>query len=74
MNISALLSALTGLLPAKLQPFAKAIIPALVTLIAVVAQIVATHGVDPEALTTAISGLVLSVVTFLVPNRDSDSE
>jgi hypothetical protein len=69
--VAALLQALTALLPARLQPFAKAVYPALIALVAVVVQIASSGSIDGPALSTAVGGLVLTVVTFLVPNQSA---
>ena len=62
----------TGDLPSGLVFFAKAIYPALITLVAVVVQIASSGAVDADALSTAVGGLVLAAVTFVVPNSNGD--
>lgn len=63
-----LLSQLAGLL-GPLSPFAKAVVPAALALaVAVVASLFAGK-VDSTALVIAGSGLVLALVTFLIPNQ-----
>lgn len=66
-----LLSKLTALLPAGLQPLAKAVWPAIGTLAAVAVQWIATGEFDRAELTTAITGLVAALVTYGVPNRSA---
>lgn len=63
------MSALTGLLPARLQPYAKAFLPFVGTLVAIAAQWALTGAYDKAELTTTLTGLVGVLVTFLAPNR-----
>src|SRR3954468_13769499 len=58
-------------LPASLRPFAKAVMPALFTLVAVGAQAIATGSFDKPELATAITGLSAAFVTFLTTNDAS---
>lgn len=62
---------LTGLLPASLQPFAKAIYPALSTVIAVVVEWISTGVYNQMELTTSIAGLASAVLVYLIPNRNA---
>lgn len=48
--------------------FAKAIAPAVGTVIAVVIQIAATGEFDRAELVTAITGLAAALASYLVPN------
>lgn len=51
-----------------LSAYLKAIVPALGTVIAVVAQWVVTGTFDRPELATAITGILAAAVTYLVPN------
>lgn len=51
-----------------LRPYLKAILPALLTLVAVAVQWAATGAYDKAELATTITGLVSSLITFLVSN------
>ena len=64
-----LLNLLTGLLPTSLQPYAKAIYPAVATLVAVGVQFVSDGTLDTTAVATAISGAFASIITLLIPNK-----
>lgn len=54
------------------SPFAKAIAPALVTLLAVGIQVVATGEFDRAELATALTGLVAALSSYLVPNTTQE--
>ena len=56
------------MLPDSLQPYAKAAYPALLTLAAVLAQLIVTGEIDRAEVTTALTGLLGAAVTLLVPN------
>lgn len=64
-----LLNKLTSLLPAKLQPYAKALFPAAVTLAGVAVRWITTGDLDTADISAAITGAVASILTFVVPNR-----
>lgn len=64
-----LLDRLTGLLPVKLQDRAKAIYPALGTLVATGAHWASTGEFDRVELVTIVTGMVASLLTYSVPNR-----
>lgn len=61
-------------MPAKYQPYLKAIAPALFTLIAVVGQWVATGEFGRAEFATALTGALTSLLTFVVPNAAPESE
>lgn len=66
-----LLYKLTGLLPARLRPYAKAVVPATATAIAVAVQWASTGTLDTGELKTAAEGAALALVAFLFPNVDA---
>jgi hypothetical protein len=63
------LSRLVELLPLSLQPYAKAVIPTVLTVSALAVQWAATGEFDKAEFTTALTGLIGAAVTFLVPNK-----
>lgn len=65
--ITQFLNQLAGLL-GPLSPFSKAIVPAALALVVAVVNSVFAGAIDTVSLTIAGSGLVLALVTFLVPN------
>lgn len=67
--LTSLLDKLVGKLPAALQPFAKAVIPGGVALGGAVVDALISGQVNTSSITIAASGLVLAIVTFLVPNK-----
>lgn len=60
---------IVSLLPAKLQPYAKSLAPAVATVVAVGVQAVQTGELDTDALETAGYGAVLTLLAFAFPNR-----
>lgn len=64
-----LLEKLTAVLPTKLQPYAKAVYPAAITIAGAGASWIATGGLDVSEIRTAIGGGLLALVTLGVPNR-----
>lgn len=56
------------MLPDSLAPYAKAVAPALLTLIAVVGQLIATGEFDRAETATAVTGALGALVTLLVAN------
>jgi hypothetical protein len=62
---------LLTLLPAPLRPYAKAIAPAVLAVLAALVHVATSGGqvAGPE-LGVAITGLLAALVTFLVPNAD----
>lgn len=64
-----LLNLLTSLLPARLQPYAKAVIPAAATALAVGAHWAVTGEFNSTEVKTAVEGAVLSLLAFLFPNK-----
>jgi hypothetical protein len=67
--MSTTLDYLVRLLPASLQGSAKALIPAVGTVIAVAAQYAATGAFDQAQLITAITGLSAAFVTHRTTNN-----
>ena len=63
-----IIDSVAGLL-GPLAPFAKAVVPAAIALGYAIVRSVADQSVDAVAISTGVSGLVLAVVTFLVPNK-----
>ena len=64
-----LFNLLVDLLPAKLQGAAKAVYPAVATIVATAAQWVSTGTFDTGEFATAISGGVLALLVYLLPNK-----
>lgn len=64
-----LFNLLVALLPTRLQGAAKAVYPTIVTLFGVAAQWVATGAFDTAELATAVSGGVLAILVYVLPNR-----
>jgi hypothetical protein len=64
-----ILEYLAKLLPPGLRPFAKAVIPALGTMIVVGIQYFSTGEFDRAEMTTAITGLSTALVAFLATNH-----
>ena len=60
---------IVGLLPPKVQPYAKSLFPAVATVVAVGLQAANTGELDTDALETAGYGAVLTLLAFLFPNR-----
>jgi hypothetical protein len=60
---------LTALLPARLQPYAKAAYPALLTIAGVIVTAAQTGVLDTATIRTAAGGAVLTLVTLGVPNK-----
>lgn len=58
------------MVPARFQPVAKAVVPFVLTVIAVLGQWAATGEFDRVELVTAITGAASAVVTFLTPNTN----
>lgn len=56
------------MLPNNLKPFAKAIAPAVLTLVAVLVDWLVQGTFDRETAGIAITGLVAAIVTYFVPN------
>jgi hypothetical protein len=52
------------------RPYLKAVLPALLTLIAVLVQWAVTGVYDKAELATTLTGLLASLVTFLAKNDD----
>lgn len=56
------------MLPESLQPYAKAVYPFVLSLIAVGVQWAVTGSYDRAELATQLTGLLAALVTLLVPN------
>jgi hypothetical protein len=67
--MTTILEYLAKLLPPGLRPFAKAVIPALGTVIAVGIQYLSTGEFDRAEMTTAITGLSTALVAYLATNH-----
>ena len=67
-DVALLVNLLDRLVPAKLRPFAKAVLPALLSLVAFLVLALSTGRVDGAALNTLVVGLLGSIVTYLIPN------
>jgi hypothetical protein len=67
--MTTILEYLAKLLPPALRPFAKAILPALGTVIAIGIQYGTTGEFDRAEMTTAITGLSTALVAFLATNH-----
>jgi hypothetical protein len=51
-----------------LSPFTKAVVPAALALVVAVVNSIFAGSIDTVSITIAASGVVLALVTFLVPN------
>lgn len=56
-----------------MSAFAKALVPAVTTLVAVILQWAVSGTLDQPELLTAIVGVVTSVLTYLVPNTPQEA-
>lgn len=65
--ILSFLNSLAGLL-GPLSNFAKAIVPAALALAVAVVNSVAAGSINSTSITIGVSGLVLAIVTYLIPN------
>ena len=63
-----MLDKLVTLLPANLRPYAKAVVPAVVTAVSCLASWIITGTFDSAELKVAVEGAVLSLVAFAFPN------
>lgn len=63
-----LFTRLVALLPARMQPYAKSLAPAVATIVGAGATWVATGDLDTEVLRTAVGGAVLTLLAFVFPN------
>jgi TRAP-type C4-dicarboxylate transport system permease small subunit len=66
--MSGIFDLVVKLLPPALRPFAKAVIPALATVIAVAAQWLSTGSFDQTAMVTAITGLATAILAYFTTN------
>jgi hypothetical protein len=66
--INNLLDQLAGLL-GPLSPFAKAVVPAILAVAVAAVNSAFAGKIDATSLAIAGSGLVLALITFLIPNR-----
>lgn len=64
-----LLEKLTALLPAELQPYAKAVYPGIITIAGTLYAAVQTGVLDTVTILTAVGGMAYTLITFGVPNR-----
>lgn len=58
-------------MPARLRPYAKAVYPFLLTIVAVLGQWAITGELNRPELVTAITGALSALVTLTVPNTGS---
>lgn len=56
-------------MPASLRPYAKAVLPFALTLIAVIGQVIATGEFDRAEFATALTGALAALVTYSVRNE-----
>ena len=66
--LNAVVARLVGFLPSRLQPYAKAIVPAVLVLLSVLVQAFINGEYDPTAVDAAIRGVGVAFLTFLIPN------
>lgn len=57
------------MLPVRYQPYAKAIVPFALTIVAVLGHWAATGEFDRVELVGAVTGAVSALITYTVPNR-----
>lgn len=63
-----MLDRLVALLPARLQPYAKCVVPAAATAVGVAAHWIITGEFNATELKAAVEGAVLSLLAFAFPN------
>lgn len=64
-----MLEKLVALLPARVQPYAKAVVPAAATGVTVAAHWIVTGAFDAAELKVAVEGAALALLAFAFPNR-----
>lgn len=64
-----MLGKIVALLPARLQPYAKCVVPAAATAVSVVASWIISGEFNDAELKTAVEGALLSLVAYLFPNK-----
>lgn len=64
---------LTTILPARFQPYAKAVLPALATIVGVFTSWLANGELDRVSLAVAITGAIVSLLTLLVENTPANA-
>lgn len=64
-----MLTRLVALLPVRLQPYAKAVVPAAATAVTVLAQWIITGEFNASELQVAAEGAALALLAFAFPNR-----
>ena len=57
------------MIPKSLQPYAKAVVPFVLTIIAVLGQWATTGEFDRAEFVTAVVGALSALVTYVVPNE-----
>lgn len=67
--VNAIAARLVGLLPSSLQPYAKALVPGVLTAGGVLGNLAATGTLDTEALCLSLVGLATTALTFVLPNK-----
>jgi hypothetical protein len=56
-------------MPASLRPYAKSVLPFVLTLLAVLAQVIATGEFDRAEFATAFTGALAALVAYAVENE-----
>ena len=64
-----ILNAIVGALPARLQPYAKAVLPLVMAVVGALGEWAITGSLDVETLSAAVGAIAAASVTFLIPNR-----
>jgi hypothetical protein len=67
--MATILDIITKALPPSLRPFAKAVLPALATLIALGVQAATSGTLDTAEISTAITGLSAALIAYLATNH-----
>jgi hypothetical protein len=60
---------LVAVLPDSVQPYAKAFVPGVATVVAVLGDWAASGALNTDSLRTTIAGLVVTALTFALPNK-----
>lgn len=67
--LTRILERVVSLLPKKVQPVAKAVVPATAALVLVAANAFVTGSLDVDALKAAAGLVVTALLTYAIPNR-----
>ena len=57
-------------MPDSLRPYAKSVAPFVLTLLAVLSQVIATGEFDRAEFATAVTGALAALVTYTVSNEE----